>query len=101
MLTSWPRATNFSVQPSDSFHKYKIHKLVNTLNPKSDEHLISPYIISPESHIKVMRMKEMISNEKSFWSVNKFSLSVPWELYKKQYGEQYGDYAFWYKGVKG
>ena len=48
-----------------------------------------------------MRIKEMISNEKSFWSVNKFSLSVPWELYKELYGEQYGDYAFWYKGVKG
>ena len=96
MLTSWPRATHFSVQPSDSFHKYKIHKLVNTLNLKSDEHLISSYNISPESHIKVM-----ISNEKSFWSVNKFSLSVPWELYKELYGEQYGDYAFWYKGVKG
>ena len=44
-----------------------------------------------------MRIKEMISNEKSFWSVNKFSLSVLWELYK----EQYGDYAFWYKGAKG
>ena len=27
---------------------------------KSDQHLISPYIISPESHIKVMRIIEMI-----------------------------------------
>ena len=101
MLASSPRATHFSVQPSDSFHKYKIHKLVNTLNLKSDEHLISSYNISPESHIKVMRIKEMISNEKSFWSVNKFSSSVPWELYKELHGEQYGDCAFWYKGVKG
>ena len=27
----------------------------------SDQHLISPYNITPESHIKVMRMKEMIT----------------------------------------
>ena len=35
------------------------------LNPftlKSDKHLISPYNIIPESHIKVMRIKEMITN---------------------------------------
>ena len=25
-----------------------------------------------ESHIKVMRIKEMITSERSFWSVNKF-----------------------------
>ena len=30
------------------------------LTLKSDQHLISPYIISPESHIKVMRIIEMI-----------------------------------------
>ena len=30
--------------------------------PKSDQHLISPYNISPESNIKVMRIKEMITN---------------------------------------
>ena len=35
---------------------------VNPLTPKSDKHLISPYNISPESHIKVMRIKEMTTN---------------------------------------
>ena len=30
---------------------------------KSDQHLISPYNITPESHIKVMRIKEMITNQ--------------------------------------
>ena len=38
---------------------------VNSLNPKSDKHLISPYNITPESHIKVMRITEMITNKKS------------------------------------
>ena len=35
---------------------------VNPLTPKSDTHLISPYNCTPESHIKVMRIKEMITN---------------------------------------
>ena len=30
---------------------------VNFLPPKSDQHLISPYNITPESHIKVTRIK--------------------------------------------
>ena len=29
-------------------------------NPESDWHLISPYNFTAESHIKVMRIKEMI-----------------------------------------
>ena len=38
---------------------------VNSLNPKSDKHLISPYNITPESYIKVMRITEMITNKRS------------------------------------
>ena len=34
----------------------------NPLTPESDQHLISPFNITPESHIKVMRIKEMIIN---------------------------------------
>ena len=34
----------------------------NPLTPKSDKHLISPYIITPESHIKVRRIKEIITS---------------------------------------
>ena len=30
--------------------------------PESDKHLISPFNITPESNIKVMRIKEMIIN---------------------------------------
>ena len=36
----------------------------NPLTPKSDQHLISPYSIIPESNIKVTRIKEMITNKK-------------------------------------
>ena len=42
------------------------HEEFNPLNPKSDQHQISPNNITPESHIKVMRIKEMITNERSF-----------------------------------
>ena len=34
----------------------------NSLNPKSDQHLISPLIIIPESKIKVTRIREMITS---------------------------------------
>ena len=37
-------------------------KRINPLTPKSDWHLISPYNITTESHINVMRIKEMITN---------------------------------------
>ena len=47
-------------------HKVKQNGILPTwLNPltsKSDWHLISPYNIIPESNIKVMRIKEMITN---------------------------------------
>ena len=62
-----------------------------TLKPKSDYHLISPYNITPVSHIKVMRIKEMITREGTFWLANKFSLSAPREIYK----EQCREYAYW------
>ena len=36
----------------------------NPLTPKSDWCLISPFDITPESNIKVVRIKEMITNER-------------------------------------
>ena len=36
----------------------------NPLNPKNDLQLISHYKITPESHVKIMRIKEMITNVK-------------------------------------
>ena len=35
---------------------------VYPFTPKSDQHLISPYNITPESRIKATRIKEMITN---------------------------------------
>ena len=37
-------------------------KNLNPLTPKSDQLLISPYYITPESNIKIMRIKEMPNN---------------------------------------
>ena len=37
----------------------------NPLTPKSDQYQISHYIISTESHITVIRIKEMITNLRS------------------------------------
>ena len=39
-------------------------------------HLISPYNIIPESHIKVMRIKEMITNKEALRALNHFTNTV-------------------------
>ena len=38
----------------------------NPLNPGSDQYLISPYNNTPESFIKIMRIRQMITNLRSF-----------------------------------
>ena len=45
-------------------HSQTIHYL-NPLNPKSDQHLTSPYSNTAESFTKLMRIKEMITNLRS------------------------------------
>ena len=42
---------------------------IKPLIPESDQHLISPYNITPESNIHVMRIKEMIINWRTSWIV--------------------------------
>ena len=42
-------------------------------------------------------MKEMITNLRSSWLLFKFSLSETFEMYR----ERYGEYAYWFEGVKG
>ena len=39
--------------------------MLNPFPPKTDELLISPYNITPESLIKVTRIREIINNERS------------------------------------
>ena len=55
--------------------------LFNPLIPKNDQHLISLYDITTVSNIKVKRIKEMITSQRSSWLFNKFSLSAPWKMY--------------------
>ena len=59
----------------------------NPLTPKSDQYPISPDNFTPESDIKVMRIKEMITNERNPGLYNKFSLSAPQETYREEYRE--------------
>ena len=35
---------------------------LNSLTPKSDQHQVSPYSITTESNMNVMRIREMITN---------------------------------------
>ena len=65
--------------------------MFNPLSPEIDQYLISPNNIILISNIVVTRIKEMITNYRSSWLLNKFSLSVPQEMY----GEQYGEYTYW------
>ena len=39
---------------------------INPLYPNSDQHQFSPYNITPKSQVKVMSVKEMIINKRSF-----------------------------------
>ena len=64
---------------------------LNPLNYKSDWLLIFPYIITLKSNIKVRRKKEVITNQGSYWLIDKFSLLAPQEMYR----EQNGEYAHW------
>ena len=66
---------------------------MNTLNLKSDQHLISPYNNTAESLTEIMRIKEMPDNlRKKLWSPYEFSLSVPKETCREEYGE-YGNWC--------
>ena len=53
---------------------------LNSLDPKSDQHLISPYSNTAKSFIKIMRIKEMITNTRSF----DLQINSPCQYQKKQ-----------------
>ena len=44
------------------FDAFSLIAHINPLSPKSDQLLISPHNITPESNIKVTGIKEMITN---------------------------------------
>ena len=45
---------------------YMSTEYINPITPKSDQHLISPYNITPESLIKVRRIKEWSPTKEAF-----------------------------------
>lgn len=64
------------------------HTLYWTLfSPKSDCCLISPHLITPESNIKVLRVKEMITIGRSSWLFDKISLLISQEMCSELCGE--------------
>ena len=73
---------------------------MNSLEPfdsKSYWYPKSPHIIAIESRFKVMRMKEMITDQRSSWLLHKFYLTASLEICKEQSEEN----AYWCLGVKG
>ena len=48
------------------YHQFLVFHVLNHSNPKNDQHLISPYSKTAESFTKIMRMKEMLTNLRSF-----------------------------------
>ena len=46
-------------------------------NSESDQHQISPHMVTSKSNNTVMRIKVMITNWRSSWLLNKFSLWAP------------------------
>ena len=69
----------------------------NSLTHERDWHLIYPYHITPESNIKVRKIKGTLHQQKKLLIVKKISLSAPQETYRKHYGE----YTYWCQGAKG
>ena len=59
---------------------YVMYISPNPLSSKSDLGLISPYSITAESNMKLMRIRKMMENLINLWLSNKFSLSVLWEM---------------------
>ena len=75
------------------FNHLSLNKPCNSLNPfipESDQHLISPFNITPESNIHVMRIKEMIITEEPLDCLT----NSPCQHFRKMYREQYGEYAY-------
>ena len=60
------------------FHEVlKLEFVVRPLSPSSDKHLISPYNIPTCSNIQALRIKEMITKNKTSGCLCEFSQVVP------------------------
>ena len=61
----WENIFNLSSRGSEKIrfvYQSPLGSYVNLLTLWSDQHLVSPYNITPESHIKITGIKEMITN---------------------------------------
>ena len=75
VLPTWETLSKLSSTEMKSEGK-KIWKVNhNHLTPKSDQHLISPYNITLESNIKVVRIIGMITNYRSSWLLTNDTLT--------------------------
>ena len=75
VLPTWETLSKLSSTEMKSEVK-KIWKVNhNHLTPKSDQHLISPYNITLESNIKVVRIIGMITNYRSSWLLTNDTLT--------------------------
>ena len=55
------KVKTFTIPGKDSHNTLSDHVAVSPVTTLCDSHIISPYNITPESHIKVARIKEMIT----------------------------------------
>ena len=71
------RIYNTAYSSAISVLRYLLPHSVNPLTPRCDQHLISPYNITPESLSKVLRIKKIIIKYINSCLLNKFSLPAP------------------------
>ena len=71
------RIYNTAYSSAITVQRYLLPHSVNPLTPWSDQHLISPYNIIPESLSKVTRIKKIIIKYRGCCLLNKFSLPAP------------------------
>ena len=57
---SIPPPPGWDANPPQGYPQY-----FNPVTPKSEQHLISPYNITPELHMKVVRKEKMITRQRS------------------------------------
>ena len=68
---------NTAYSSAITVQRYLLPHSVNPLTPWSDQHLISPYNIIPESPSKVLRIKKIIIKYRNSCLLNKFSFPAP------------------------
>ena len=92
----WILAPQLIIEATREINIVIITWFIKLLIPWSDWLLISPYITPFESNAKLRRIKEIITDIRIPWLLNKFSLSVLWKCIRSSVEEMNTDV----KGVK-